>query len=196
MIEPTIDRSSVLPGEPFPLPLQTERLRLRPFSLNDAEALFAIHGDPVACRYMTGTLTRAASLDNLKALISRVDQTGYGPFAVELLSTPEVIGWAGVQQLPGYPMLEVLFALKRERWGVGYASECCQALLSKTFRQLGVEEVVATVDPRNLASIAVLLKQGFVLSGAFIHKLQDAHGHLYRVTRDQFERAVHPTLAQ
>jgi RimJ/RimL family protein N-acetyltransferase len=188
----TIDRSSALPASRFPLPLATERLQLRPFAMDDAGDLFAIHGDEIACRYMAGTLTREASLDNLRALISRVNETGYGPFAVELPPAGEVIGWAGVQQLPGYPMLEVLFALKRERWGLGYASECCQALLKTTFRQLGVKEVVATVDPRNVASIGVLRKQGFVYDGPFAHKLKNAQGHLYRVTRDQYEQAVRP----
>lgn len=180
---------SALPTLRFPLPQRTARLLIRAFTPEDEEAIFAIHGDPLATRYMTGPLTREASRANLAALIRRVEETGYGPYAVVLRETGRVIGWAGIQQVPGEPLIEVLFALQAEHWGHGYATEASKALLSVCFHEFAMEEVVATVDPRNLASIAVLRNQGFVYDGPFHHKLIDAHGHLYRVTREQFERA-------
>lgn len=194
MTEHPLDRTSSLPVLRFPLPQVTDRLLIRAFTTSDAEAIYAIHGDPVATRFMTGTLSPEASRANLEALIGRVDSTGYGPYAVELLDTAQVIGWAGIQQLPGERLIEVLFAFRADHWGRGYATESSRALLRVCFRELGLEEVVATVDPRNLASIAVLRKQGFVLDGPFHHKLCDAHGHLYRVTREQWLRAC-PTDA-
>ncbi len=138
-----LDRTSSLPALRFPLPQLTRRLRIRPFKPADADAIFAIHGDSEATRYMTGPLSREASLANLSALIDRVESTGYGPYAVELRDSPTVLGWAGVQQVP----------------------------------------------PRNAPSIAVLRKLGFSYDRPFTHKLVDCHGHLYRVTREAFERA-------
>ena len=186
-----LDRTSALPTLRFPLPQRTARLFIRAFTPEDEEAIFAIHGDPLATRYMTGPLTREASRANLAALIRRVEETGYGPYAVVLRETGQVIGWAGIQQVPGEHLIEVLFALQAEHWRHGYATEASKALLSVCFHEFAMEEVVATVDPGNLASIAVLRKQGFVFGGPFHHKLLDAHGHLYRVTREQFERACY-----
>lgn len=184
-----LDRTSALPALRFPLPQRTPRLLIRAFAPEDEQAIFAIHGDPLAMRYMTGPLTPEASRANLAALIGRVADTGYGPYAVVLLETGRVIGWSGIQQVPGEQLIEVLFAFQAEHWGHGYATEASHALLSVCFHELAMEEVVATVDPRNLASIAVLSKHGFVFDGPFRHKLLDLNGHLYRVRRDQFDRA-------
>ncbi len=188
MTDHSLDRTSSLPVLRFPLPQRTRRLLIRAFTPEDAEAIYAIHGDPVATHYMTGVLSPEASRANLLALIARVNSTGYGPYAVVLRESGQVIGWAGIQQVPGERLIEVLFAFQANHWGHGYATESARALLSVCFRELGFEEVVATVDPRNLASITVLRKQGFVLDGPFHHKLIDAHGDLYRVTREQWLR--------
>jgi len=187
-----IDRTSALPTIRFPLPLHTARLRIRPFTPEDASAIFAIHGDPVATRYMQGPLSQEASRDNLAALIDRVTRTGYGPFAAVLAETGEVIGWAGIQQLPGYLRLEILWAFQPAMWRRGYATEASIGLLDVCFRQLALRELVATVDPGNLASIAVLRKLGFEREGPFAHGLVAVSGDLYRLTREQFERSAHP----
>jgi len=139
---------------------------------------------------MGGTLTRDQSLDNLRALIARVEATGYGPFAVERRDDDQVIGWSGVQQLPGYPMVEIIFAFEPHSWGLGFATEVSVALLQRCFGEIALPEVVGTVDPRNLASIGVLLKLGFESVGPITHRLNQAEGVLYRVTPDRFKQRV------
>lgn len=185
-----VDRVSALPRNRFPVPLATPRLRVRHFTLGDAEAIYRLHGDPDVSRYMGGTLTRDQSLDNLRALVARVEATGYGPFAVERRDDSQLIGWSGVQQLPGYPMLEIIFAFEPHSWGRGFATEVSVALLQRCFGEIALQEIVATVDPRNLASIGVLLKVGFQSVGPITHKLNQAEGVLYRVTPDRFTQRV------
>ena len=163
---------------------------VRRFTLSDVDSIYRLHGGPLVSRYMGGTLTREQSLDNLRALIVRVEDTGYGPFAVERIDDAELIGWSGVQQLPGYPMIEIIFAFETGSWGHGYATEVSAALLRQCFSELGLHEVVATVDPRNLASIRVLNKLGFESVGPITHKLNHAQGILYRVTPERFGRYV------
>jgi RimJ/RimL family protein N-acetyltransferase len=57
--------------------------------------------------------------------------------------------------------IEVGLFLKPSAWGKGYATEACEALLQVAFRELSLDEVVATHDPLNTASREVLLKAGF-----------------------------------
>jgi len=185
-----IDRVSALPRTRFPAPLSTPRLRVRHFTLADADAIYRLHCDPHVSRFMGGTLTREQSLHNLSALVARVEATGYGPFAVERRDDSQVIGWSGVQQLPGYPMVEIIFAFEPYSWGRGFATEVSVALLKRCFGEIALQEVVATVDPRNLASIGVLLKLGFVSVGPITHKLNQAEGVLYRVTPERFTQRV------
>jgi RimJ/RimL family protein N-acetyltransferase len=184
-----LDRSSALPTERFPLPLETRRLAIRPFSEADADAIFSIHGDSLASRYMGGTLTREESRANLQALMARVAATGFGPFALVERASGSVVGWAGMQQLPGYPLIETLFALQPPSWGRGFATEATAALLDVSFGRLRIDEVVATVDPRNDASIRVLEKCGFTISGPIRHKLVPADGLLYRCSAKDFRQS-------
>lgn len=193
MVTEPIDRVSALPPSPFPIPLVTPRLRVRRFTLSDVDGIFRLHGDPQVSRFMGGTLTREESLDNLRALIVRVEATGYGPFAVERIDDAQLIGWSGVQQLPGYPMIEIIFAFEPGSWGRGFATEVSAALLRQCFGVVGLHEVVATVDPRNRASIGVLNKLGFESVGPITHKLNHAQGILYRLTPERFGRYVAST---
>jgi ribosomal-protein-alanine N-acetyltransferase len=178
-----------LPATRFPLPQVTDRLVLRPFAVEDAEAIYSIHGDPVASHFMGGTLTREQSCDNLCALIRRVDASGYGPFAVTLAGSDEAIGWAGIQQLPGEARLEILFALVPTYWRLGYATEASTRLLGIAFDNLGLREVFATVHPENQASIRVLTRLGFTPLGPYVHKLRQVEGVLYRVDGAEFASA-------
>jgi RimJ/RimL family protein N-acetyltransferase len=139
---------------------------------------------------MGGALSRNQSLDNLCALVARVEATGFGPFAVERRDDSQVIGWSGVQQLPGYPMIEIIFAFEPASWGRGYATEVSVALLQRCFGEIALPEVVATVDPRNLASVGVLRKLGFESVGLITHKLNQAEGVLYRVSPERFTQRV------
>lgn len=167
----------------------TERLVLRPFAVEDADAIYSIHGDPLASQFMGGRLTREHSFDNLCALIRRVDASGYGPFAVTVAGSGEPIGWAGIQQLPGEGCLEILFALVPTHWGRGYATEASRRLLCIAFNDLGLREVFATVHPENQASIRVLARLGFKSLGPYVHKLRQVEGVLYRVDGAEFASA-------
>ena len=72
---------------------------------------------------------------------------------------------------------ELSYGLRRDRWGMGYATEAAQACLRHGFEDLGLERIVADVDPDNIASIHVLEKCGFVRAAG-----TDSHP-IYAVTR-------------
>ena len=70
------------------------------------------------------------------------------------------------------------YGFRRDRWGRGYASEAAQAWVRHGFEEMGIEKIVADVEPENLASARVLEKCGFARVGT----LED--GRLfYAVTR-------------
>jgi RimJ/RimL family protein N-acetyltransferase len=86
---------------------------------------------------------------------------GYGMSAVELLEQQgAVIGFCGLVHPGGQPEAEIKYALLRQHWGSGYASEVAAALLAYGARQFGLSEIIATAAPDNLASHRVLQKAG------------------------------------
>jgi len=71
----------------------------------------------------------------------------------------DVIGKFGAWKLP-----EFGFLLDPAHWGKGYASEAMMAFIEHR-RSLGATELTADVDPRNLSSIRLLERHGFVETG-------------------------------
>jgi RimJ/RimL family protein N-acetyltransferase len=73
--------------------------------------------------------------------------------------------------------VELAYALAPDVWGRGYATEAASACVRAGFDELGLDRILADVDPENSASIRVLQKAGFRPAGEQDGEL------LYAVTR-------------
>jgi ribosomal-protein-alanine N-acetyltransferase len=73
----------------------------------------------------------------------------------------------------------VAYALTREAWGKGYATEIARASLDVGFRLLGLQDIVAFALPQNQASRRVMEKVGFTYERDIIH--DDIKHVLYRI---------------
>ncbi|MFL6672495.1 MAG: GNAT family N-acetyltransferase [Massilia sp.] len=151
-----------------PTVLKTERLKLRWLDERDAAAQFAIFSDPAVTRYWSRPAWSEQA--EAEAWIAKTrqdysDGTGLR-FAVELAATGELIGNAS---LFGFSdpnrRCELGYALASAHWGKGYAGEAVRAVLDYGFRELGLNRVEADIDPRNVASAAVLERLGFRKEG-------------------------------
>ena len=161
-----------------PLPLETERLRLRPATPEDLEAWHAISIDAEQAWFGEATSTLDDTLGRLRRHIAHQASHGFAIWAVELAETGEIIGRAGLNHLEDGPEIEVGYAFLRPRWGHGYATEAARACVAYGFAEMDLEKIVADVEPANEASARVLEKCGFERVG----QLDD--GRLfYAVTR-------------
>jgi RimJ/RimL family protein N-acetyltransferase len=159
--------------------LETERLVLRRFMVDDAENLFELDGDPEVMRYLSGGEPTPRDMIEEKILprflASYERFPGYGTWAAALKSTGEFLGWFGFQptgeDAPGNVSLG--YRLRRTAWGKGYATEGSRALIRKGFTELGAERVYATTYQDNLASRRVMEKVGMKLVRAYRLTLSD-----------------------
>lgn len=55
------------------------------------------------------------------------------------------------------------YTLNKNFWKLEYATEALQKLISLSFKQLGIKQILAKVHSENRASITFLLKLGFSL---------------------------------
>lgn len=85
---------------------------------------------------------------------------GYGMFALVGLGSRAVIGICGLVHPGGQVEAEFKYALRREHWGQGLASEAAAAMLAAGASVFGLDHVIATAAPDNVASHRVLLKAG------------------------------------
>ncbi|MDX1648344.1 MAG: GNAT family N-acetyltransferase [Myxococcota bacterium] len=143
--------------------LETPRLRLRPPRDEDVEPLFAIQGDADAMRFTFHARDREATRRHLRAWDRTRTREGWAPWTVLAKEDGAVIGWGGLGRDPDDPRWgpEVVYFLRRDRWGRGLATELARAALRLAFEERGLREVTAFVRPENAASQRVLAKCGF-----------------------------------
>lgn len=146
-----------------PFVFETPRLLARRIEEGDVDALQAVYGDADAMRWVGDG--QALSREGCEAWVGVSQRNyatrGYGMFALLARSDPaEVIGFAGLVHPGGQVEAEIKYALRRAHWGRGLASEAAAALLSHGAQAHGLQRIIATVDPENIASQSVLLKAG------------------------------------
>ena len=148
-------RRSTATGPRSPsLRLTTERLLLRPATLDDLDAWHAICVDAEEVWYGAPRSTLDEAREKLERQIAHQAEHGFGMCAVELHRAGETIGAAGLQHLDGGPEIEVGYRFLREHWGQGYATEAARASIAFGFDELGLERIVAVTLETNGASQA------------------------------------------
>jgi [ribosomal protein S5]-alanine N-acetyltransferase len=145
--------------------LETERLILRTWLLNDLRDFFEIYGDAEVWRFVDpqGVFKdQAAARRVLQKGIAYELEHGFCHWAAVEKSRGRVIGACGFNLFEGGPRLELVYHFARLFWRQGYATEAASACLRYAFERLEVPVVVASVDKKNDASRRVLEKIGFV----------------------------------
>jgi ribosomal-protein-alanine N-acetyltransferase len=143
--------------------IETDRLLLREYVEDDAEAFFQLNSDPEVLRFVPDKAVlnveqaRQILLDHP---IADYRKYGFGRGACILKSTGEQIGFAGLKYLEEFGEVDVAFRLMRTHWGLGLATEAALASVRFGFADLGLKRMIGLVMPENTASVRVLEKTG------------------------------------
>ena len=154
-------------------PLRTERLIIRPFTIDDLQQLHAFHSLPEVARYLywdarnidqtrqalQDKITRSALYDEGQALC----------LAAELAETGALVGdltlfWHSRQHRHG----EIGYVFNPAYHGRGLATEAARELLRLAFEELGLRRVTGRCDARNTASARVLERLGMRREAHFV----------------------------
>ena len=169
-------------------PLETERLLIRPFAMDDLDAVYQLLDVDLADANI-GTDGARLLADRRRWLqwavlnyeeLARLYQPPYGDRAVVLKETGRLIGAcgyvpclspfaqlpslrpAGDNAPPGLASTEfgLFWAIASAHRRRGYATEAARALLDHAFTRLRLARVIATTRYDNAASISVMRKLG------------------------------------
>jgi RimJ/RimL family protein N-acetyltransferase len=153
--------------------LETDRLLLRTFTLEDAAGVLVLSSDPEVMRFLSPPLdqTVADAEKRVRRAMDHHARRGFGLNAVVEKATGTVLGSCGVKELEEGPHIEIGYHFRRDAWGKGYATEAARACLRHAFEHLGLTRIVGVVNPLNLASKRVLEKIGLTYEG---------HGFYYK----------------
>ena len=149
------------------IPIETDRLRLRPFDLHDLDQIAVICSDPEVMAHLPeGILSRAETQEILQWLQScYAENTPQHivklTLAVEDEATGRVTGWCGLGPLDfDESQIEVFCGFAREFQGRGFATEACLAMLRYGLVTLGLPRIVAVVDEANQPSQRLIRRLG------------------------------------
>jgi RimJ/RimL family protein N-acetyltransferase len=145
------------------VPIITERLRIRAFSMEDAQDLYEYLADPQIYQYEPG---EPINLDQAYTLAHDMSISEHF-WAVDLKSDQKVIGQLYFsQQEPRHLMTwELGYIMNMKYQHQGYGSEAAAAHVQFGFEQLSVHRVVAHCHPKNEASWKLLEKIGLRREG-------------------------------
>lgn len=145
--------------------LQTSRLILRPFAIDDLERMAELFANDDFMRFSTGLFTRTQTAAFLDKVIG-CDRAGLpSQFAVIVRETGTLIGYCGFlhQEVDGEAELEIGYRLDPHFWNRGLATEAARAVRDHAFRDLQLDRVISLIHPENHASRRVTEKNGMTV---------------------------------
>ncbi len=142
--------------QPMSLHLETERLTMRPWTLDDATELRALHAE-------RGRGTPA--IEDVREILARqlatTEQTGLALLPIRRREADDFIGYCGLivgRSTVAEP--EIAYELFKRVHGNGYATEAARAVVDAAIAT-GRKRLWSTVGPWNTPSLRVLEKLGF-----------------------------------
>ncbi|WP_317899622.1 GNAT family N-acetyltransferase [Aurantibacillus circumpalustris] len=148
--------------------LETERIRLRQFTEEDAGFIFKLLNTEGWLKYIGDRNIKTledARLYIMNSFILHFKKFGFGPYLVELKETNTPIGMSSLIKRDHFDDVDLGFAFLPEYIGKAYALEASKAVISYAKNKLGIKKLVAITNQDNIASINLLQKLDFKSEG-------------------------------
>ena len=153
--------------------LYTERLRLAPVTLENAEVLWHLLQQPGLRQYQD---LPDVDLAQFRRMVgsrpTALEEGSWGRFEwlMYLDGTSETVGWASLRVGErAASAAEIGYSVVEVYRGKGFATECVREIVSEAFSRLRLRKIRAYCVPENHASRAVLLRAGFEEDGMLSH---------------------------
>lgn len=179
----------------MPIPtLETKNLILRPLKMSDLDDLYEYANDPDVYKHgmWRPYPSREDCAEDLEDLVKQYDTDKFWWWALECKADNKMIGRCDLTDVvPRVGRAEMGYALNKNYWGKGYATEAIQAVLKYAFETMNLNRVAATVLTDNAASIHLLEKVGMQREGTLRQDtkirgyLEDLH--LYAILKSEWD---------
>ena len=169
--------------------LESARLRLREYTMDDFNALFEILSDAETMRYYPTPYDEAGVNRWIRWCMDSYVQNGFGLWAMELKESGTFIGDCGIslQKIDGEILPEIGYHVHKHHWRRGYAKEACAAVKEWLFTHTNYNCVYSYMNRENLPSYATAAANGM----RRIKEYTNGEEHLlvYAITRAEWEAA-------
>ena len=144
--------------------ISTQRLLVRPITIDDAPFILTLLNEPSFLRYIGDKQVRTvedARQYILNGPVASYEQHGFGLCLMELKESHTPVGMCGILKRDGLPDPDIGFALIPDFWNKGLAFEAATAVLKDARERLKLDRILAITSLDNDASINLLERLGF-----------------------------------
>jgi [ribosomal protein S5]-alanine N-acetyltransferase len=167
--------------------IETSRLCLRPFREEHVEAIHEVWTEPSIRRFLwdNETISLGSALASVRQSVALAEEFGIGMWTIHERESGELIGFVGFRMVAGLARPEILYGLRPEHCGRGFATEAVRAALTHAFRAGLYDRIFAGGDPANEASFRLMERVGMRrLKYPFAPAPESVY---YSVRRDRFD---------
>lgn len=174
--------------------IETERLILREYTLDDFESLYEILSDPETMKHYPKPYDENGTARWLNWSLDNYKKYGFGLWAMELKENGQFIGDCGItmQNIDGEILPEIGYHINKNYWRRGYGKEAASAVRDWFFRNTDFEDVYSYMNATNAASYSTAAAAGL----SRIKEYTDSDGSLcfvYKIHRREWELRYHKT---
>ena len=161
-------------------PIETERLLLRRFRIEDAPAAYRNWmSSPVVTKYLTWPPHTSVeeSRDYIQSVIDSYDDDDFYTWVIEWKETREIVGAIGVNEIFAIvDSCEIGYCMSDRFWGKGIMAEAFAAVIRYLFEEVGFNRIQSTHDPNNPQSGRVMEKCGLKYEGTLRQAARNNQG--------------------
>ncbi|HET6993370.1 MAG TPA: GNAT family N-acetyltransferase [Chitinophagaceae bacterium] len=160
---------------------ETPRLTVRRYTAADLDYFFQLNGNEDVMRYIRPAQSLEQSKEFLQRIIADYEAwPGMGRWAMFVKDEMRFVGSFAIIPIENSDKLQLGYALIKNNWGKGYATESVKGGIRYAFEKLGLNEIAGITYPQNEPSQNVLLKNGFVFHKTFMEEDKELNMYLLR----------------
>lgn len=168
--------------------IDTPRLILRNYTMDDFDALFEILSDPETMQHYPAPFNEEKTRSWILWNLDNYEKYGFGLWAVVLKETGKFIGDCGItlQNIDGELLPEIGYHINKKYWRQGYAKEAARAARDWLFRNTEYDAVYSYMKYTNVGSYSTAIANGMKKVKEYPDP-KNTVSYAYSITRSEWE---------
>lgn len=169
--------------------IETERLILREYTIDDFEALYEIVSDSETMQHYPSPFDEEKTRGWITWNLENYAKYGFGLWAVVLKETGEFIGDCGItiQNIDGEMFPEIGYHIHKKYWRRGYGKEAARATRDWVFENTDYEIIYSYMKYTNIGSYSIAMANGMKKVKEY-PDLKNTISYAYAITKEEWKK--------
>ena len=168
--------------------IETNRLILREYTLDDFDNLYEIVSDPETMRHYPKPFDEERTRDWIEWNLENYKNYGFGLWVVTLKETGEFIGDCGIsiQNIDWELLPEIGYHIHKKYWRRGFGSEAARAVRDWAFENTDYNCIYSYMKYTNVGSYSTAIANGMRKVKEYKDE-KNKTSYAYAITRDEWK---------